>query len=29
VKAGIIFVPGDDEFRGVAGKKEILQVNVA
>ena len=29
VKAGIVFVPGGDEFRGVAGKKEILQVNVA
>jgi len=29
VKAGIVFVPGGDEFRGVAGKKEVLQVDVA
>src|SRR6267143_1967220 len=28
-EAGIIFVPGGDELQGVAGKKEILQVNVA
>src|SRR6266446_397949 len=29
VKAGIVFVPGGDEFRGVTGKKEVLQVNAA
>src|SRR6266850_1162799 len=27
--AGIIFIPGGDEFRGVAGEKEILQIDVA
>src|SRR5437870_2113710 len=29
VEAGIVFVPGGDEFRGVAGKNEVLQVHVA
>src|SRR6266850_1243565 len=29
VKAGIVFVPGSDEFRGVAGKKEVLEIDVA
>ena len=29
VEAGIVFVPGGDEFRGVTGKNEVLQVHVA
>ena len=29
MKAGIVFVPGGHEFRGVAREKEILQVNAA
>ena len=29
VKAGIVFVPGGDEFRGVTGKKEILEICIA
>src|SRR5262249_58877833 len=29
VDGGIVLVPGSDEFRGVTGKEEILQVDVA
>src|SRR5437016_3033321 len=29
VEAGIVFVPGGHEFRGVAGKKEVLEIDVA